>query len=231
MTDSSPIRALLFDVNETLLDIRPLARLFEDWFGDGQAMRLWFAHLVMHAQSVTLAGGYVDFGTLAKAVLTMQAAASGVTLPCAAGERLVEAVTHLQPHEDVRPALERLCAAGYVLAALTNGSPDALETQMAQAGLADLIEHRMSVAATRAYKPAPAPYACAARRLGLPIAQIMLVACHGWDTLGGHAAGCHTAFVQRPDSALIAIEGMTVAQWSVPDLTALADRLCAAADT
>ncbi|MBH0619568.1 haloacid dehalogenase type II, partial [Salmonella enterica] len=62
---------LVFDVNETLLDIETLEPLFLRVFGDGAAMRDWFAQLVLHSQSATLAGFYAPFGALGAGVLRM----------------------------------------------------------------------------------------------------------------------------------------------------------------
>jgi 2-haloacid dehalogenase len=49
------------------------------------------------------------------------------------------------------------------------------------------------------YKPHPQAYATAARWLGLPPAQILMVACHNFDLNAAQAAGFRTAFVRRPD--------------------------------
>lgn len=226
MTDWKSCPTLLFDVNETLLDIRPLERDFARWFGDPAAMRIWFGQLVLHSQSLTLAGEYRGFGDLAKAVLTMLAETQGKTLPDDAGEHLIARITALSPHDDVVPALERLRAAGYRLGALTNSSADALESQMRHAGLAELLPFRMSVEACGRYKPDPAPYRAAAAALGQETGDILMVACHGWDTLGAAAAGLRAAFISRPGCAQIELPGINVADVALDGLAALADALC-----
>lgn len=62
---------LVFDVNETLVDIDWLSPLFEQLFGDPAVLREWFGQLVAYSMTVTLAGRYVDFFTLAQSVLGM----------------------------------------------------------------------------------------------------------------------------------------------------------------
>jgi 2-haloacid dehalogenase len=49
---------LVCDVNETLLDIDALVPLFEHLFGRREAMREWFAQLVLYSQALSLAGRY-----------------------------------------------------------------------------------------------------------------------------------------------------------------------------
>ena len=62
---------LVFDVNETLIDIEALSPLFEQIFGDARAMREWFGQLVMYSMTTALSGCYVDFFTLGQGVLRM----------------------------------------------------------------------------------------------------------------------------------------------------------------
>src|ERR1700756_3851010 len=69
---------LVFDVNETLIDIEALAPLFGELFGDERVLREWFGQLVMYSMTVTLAECYVDFFTLGQGVLRMLADIHGV---------------------------------------------------------------------------------------------------------------------------------------------------------
>jgi 2-haloacid dehalogenase len=45
---------LVFDVNETLIDIESISPLFERVFGDRRVMREWLRHLIMYSMSLTL---------------------------------------------------------------------------------------------------------------------------------------------------------------------------------
>ena len=49
---------LVFDVNETLIDIDSIAPLFGRLFGDERVLREWFGQLVTYSMTVTLAGSY-----------------------------------------------------------------------------------------------------------------------------------------------------------------------------
>src|SRR6478735_9257548 len=51
---------IVFDVNETLLDLETMEPTFERIFGDKSAMRLWFASLNMAALSICLNGDSVQ---------------------------------------------------------------------------------------------------------------------------------------------------------------------------
>ncbi|GAC1590456.1 MAG: hypothetical protein NVS3B5_22550 [Sphingomicrobium sp.] len=94
----TPIQVCVFDVNETLLDLTPLERHFEAWFQSPSMMREWFAQLVLHSQTLTLSGQYVDFGELAEAVLDMVARVYSKVLPSDAGRILRSTIGSLPAH-------------------------------------------------------------------------------------------------------------------------------------
>ena len=60
-------RIVVFDVNETLLDIGALAPQFQRLFGNSGVAQEWFSNVVLYSQVATIAGPYVDFGTIARA--------------------------------------------------------------------------------------------------------------------------------------------------------------------
>ena len=226
MTDSRTI--LVFDVNETVLDIEPLTPMFADWFGDGAAMRTWFAELIVYSQTLTLAGEYVDFATLAVSVLRMVAESRGVRLPEDAADRLKTQMTSLPAHDDVMPALSRMRDAGLRLVTMTNSGADAQRRQLDHAGIASLFDRQYSVEPMKAFKPHPSTYAMVAAAEGVALANLTLVACHGWDTIGARLAGCRTAFIARPGNVELQLPAAAGADYSLPSLHSLADALIAA---
>ena len=69
--DARPL--IVFDVNETLLDLQTMEPIFERIFSERQAMRLWFANLIMYSAALTVAGCYVPFTDIGAAVMKMLA--------------------------------------------------------------------------------------------------------------------------------------------------------------
>src|SRR6202012_3593782 len=65
---------IVFDVNETLLDLEAIRPVFLRVFDDPAAMRLWFANLITYSEALTLAGVYVPFTGIGGGVLRMVAA-------------------------------------------------------------------------------------------------------------------------------------------------------------
>jgi 2-haloacid dehalogenase len=76
----SELPIIVFDVNETLLDLETLQPTFDRIFHDPAAMRLWFANLITYSEALTLAGVYVPFTEIGGAVLRMLAATRDLTV-------------------------------------------------------------------------------------------------------------------------------------------------------
>lgn len=192
-------RVILFDVNETLLDLGSLQPHFQRVFGDAAIMQQWFALLLHSSLVTTLTAAYVDFSSLAGAALDMVANRRGISM--AEGDRraVLTAVQHLPPHPDVPHSLQRLRAAGLRLATLTNSSQPMVTAQMANSGLSDYFELLLSVDEVRAFKPAAEPYRMAASKLGVDVDQVRLVAAHDWDVFGALRAGCRGAYIARQE--------------------------------
>jgi 2-haloacid dehalogenase len=189
---------LVFDVNETLLDMSALDPHFQRVFGDAAVRVEWFQTMLQSAFLTTITGPYKPFGEHFRAALAITALRRGLRVDPDDERAILAGVRTLPPHPDVRPALERLRSAGYRLAALTNSTAEVEEEQLRNARLADLFEKALSADAGRRLKPAAEAYANAARELGVSTGGVRMVAAHVWDVQGALRAGCAAAFVERP---------------------------------
>lgn len=194
-------RVIVFDVNETLLDIEFLNPFFERVFNDAGAMRHWFAELILYSQALTLSRRYIDFGELAVAVLTMIAHIRNISLQHSDVEDFKSRMRRLPAHQDAVPALEMLQDARFRMVTLTNSPPHAGNAVLEQAGLAHYFERQFSVDDVKTFKPAAETYLSVASALGIRAGSLRLVAAHTWDTLGAMSAGWKTALVARPGNA------------------------------
>ncbi len=214
---------IVFDVNETLLDVQALAPHFEQLFGDRRVLQEWFSLVLLHSEAATLAGPYFDFGTIAGAALEMVGTTRSKPVPEAYKQSVMAGMLSLPPHPEVREALQMLKNAGFRMVTLTNSSPKAVEQQIRNAGLGEFFERLFSVEAVRRYKPAPEPYQMVAAELGVQTSQLCLVAAHAWDILGAMQAGCSAAFVARPGKTLFPL--VEAPELVATDLVSMAGKL------
>lgn len=223
-TTTPPV--LVFDVNETLLDIRSLAPIFAERFGDDRLLREWFAQLIMYSMAVTLAEDYVGFPELAQGVLRMLGDAYHVDITDDDVERLRAGLLTMPAHSDAAEGLAALRDAGFRLVTLTNSPPNPNgPTALQNSGLSDFFEQQLSVDARRAFKPAPAVYRYACETLGVAPADCMMVAAHPWDILGAQHLGFGSALVTRPGSPPLPVPSLARPHLVVSDLRELARRL------
>lgn len=217
---------LVFDVNETLLDIDSLAPLFGELFGDRRLLREWFAQLVMYSMTVTLADNYVNFSTLAQGVLRMLGDIHGVPVTDGDVQRLRAGLLTMPAHPDAAEGLAALRDNGFRLVTLTNSPPNPDgPTALQNSGLGDFFEHQLSVDACRAFKPAPAVYRHACETVGVAPGDCMMVAAHVWDTLGAQRVGYSSALITRPGNPPLPVDGPPQPDLVVGDIRLLAERL------
>jgi 2-haloacid dehalogenase len=217
---------LVFDVNETLIDIESIAPLFGELFGDERVLREWFGQLVMYSMTATLAERYVDFFTLAQGVLRMLADIYWVDITDDDMHRLQAQMRNMPAHPDVVAGLTALRDNGFRLATLTNSPhPPGVPTPLENAGLAGFFEQRLSVESVRAFKPSPSVYQYACRELGVTPTDCMMVAAHVWDTLGAQNVGFSAALITRPGNPPLPVDGLPQPNLVVSDLRQLAEQL------
>ena len=220
------MRTIVFDVNETLLDISALDPHFERIFGDAAIRREWFMQVILSAMTLTALQKYTDFGSVGRHALTMVAARRNIALSEKDVQQISQNMRKLPAHREVPAALERLKSAGFRLVALTNSSADMAQSQLSSAGIIDYFEKVLSVDGVRQFKPVREVYEMAATELHLPPQQLIMVAAHEWDTSGAINAGWSAAFVARPGMVAGPLSAET--EFSGRDLLEIADQLIAA---
>lgn len=216
---------IVFDVNETLIDLTTLAPFFGRLFGEAAVMREWFAQLILYSEAVTLSGVYVPFGELAGGVLRMIGEIRQIEVSESDGAELRNLIQSMPPHPGVAEALTRLREAGFRLVTLTNSPPSPGSGPLDRAGLVQHFERMFSVDEVRRFKPAPEVYQLVADALEVELEDLCLVAAHAWDTLGAQAAGCAGAFVALPGNAVLRVPGLPEPDIVGPNIRAVADEI------
>jgi 2-haloacid dehalogenase len=92
---------IVFDVNETLLDLQTMEPTFERIFGEQGVMRLWFADLILYSAALTVAGCYVPFTDIGSAVMKMLADTRGIRIDDKDRKELKERFSTMPPHPEV----------------------------------------------------------------------------------------------------------------------------------
>lgn len=206
------IKALVFDAYGTLFDVHSVISLCNQLFPDqGVALsQLWRAKQLEYTWLYSLMGRYQDFWEVTEKALVY--ACKALNLPCqpSSRARLMDAYLHLDPFPEVRTALHALSR--YVLAILSNGSPQMLKAVVESAGMEGVFAQVISADEVRIYKPSPAVYQLAPQELGLDRASLGFVSANSFDVIGAGTFGFWTCWVNR--------SGATVDELGIrPDVT------------
>lgn len=195
---------IIFDVNETLLDLAPLQKSVGKALGGREELLpLWFSTMVHYSLVETLSGHYHDFGDIGTAALMMVAESHGIELSRVdAQAAIVDPLHSLPPHSDVVAGLRALKQDGFRIVSLTNSSSKGVEAQFKNADLTRYFEKQYSVDSIQKYKPHPDTYRMVLDDLSIKPEDALMVAAHAWDLAGAKNVGIQTAFIARPGKAL-----------------------------
>lgn len=217
---------VVFDVNETLSDMAPLARRFADIGVPESLARVWFASLLRDGFALAAAGGQETFAHLADGALRILLAGARLSRPAdEAVDHVLSGFAELNVHPDVPDGVRLLRQHDLRLVTLSNGSADVAARLLTRAGIRGQFEHLLSVEDAGAWKPVPAAYTHAARACSVDIGQMLLIAVHPWDIHGAHRAGMRTGWITRQH---VPYPGYFAApDLQAPDLVSLAGQIVA----
>ena len=223
MTHPRP-EVLIFDVNETLSDMSPMARRFEDLGAPGHLAQTWFAQLLRDGFALASVDASAPFAHVAEGALRV--ALHDQPLDRDIGEavsHVLDGFADLGVHADVPDGIAALRVKDLTLVTLSNGSATVAESLLTRAGIRHHFDRLLSAEGAGHWKPRAEAYSHALGQLGREPAEAMLVAVHPWDVDGAARAGLATAWINR-------VGGPYPAHFRTPDvvadsMTSLADQL------
>ncbi len=192
-----PTQTILFDINETVLNLSLLKPKFHQYFGCENHMNTWFS-MLLHSSTVCLVTNTKsNFKSLALSALKSMAGRLDKNISDEGYQDILSTFSRLPAHDDIQPAMKALKQAGYRLVALSNSSSELLRSQLTFSGLHDYFDEAISVEQANTFKPAKTAYHFALQQLQIEPTQARLVATHDWDTHGALSAGLKAAYIDR----------------------------------
>jgi 2-haloacid dehalogenase len=195
-------KLLIFDVNETLLDLSIIKTTINTLLLNENAFNTWFSLLLQYSLVKTAINEYEDFGVIGKATLQMTAEKYRQNVNQNQIEIILGMMAQLPPHPEVAKGLAILETKGYKMVALTNGNINTVQKQTQFAQIENYFVKLFSVDAVKSFKPNPEAYIQILKEYNLLPQQAMLIAAHSWDLMGAAAQGMQTAFIAREGQVL-----------------------------
>ncbi|HYZ23171.1 MAG TPA: haloacid dehalogenase type II [Rhodopila sp.] len=192
------IRACVFDAYGTLFDFTSAAARCRDLLGDklDRLNTLWRDKQLQYTWLRGLQGRHADFWQVTGDALDFTLAALGID-NADLRRRLMDLYLTLDAFAEVPAMLDRLKAAGFKTAILSNGSPAMLEAAVQHARISHLLDAVLSVEEVGVYKPHPKVYQLAADRLAIEPSAISFQSSNAWDAHAASAFGMRVVWCNR----------------------------------
>ncbi len=193
------IKAIFFDMNETLLNLSLLKEQFDKHFDDKYVLKYWFTKLLYSSCIMGIMNEYQNFGELAEVALENLFFENNKPIHAEVKAEILGTFKSLPAYEDVRPALNILRAQDIRVIAVSNSSLSMIKQQLTNAKIINLFDSYYSVDDVKKYKPFKDIYQATAMQEGLQTKDIVMVATHDWDLFGAKKAGLTTAYIKRKE--------------------------------
>ena len=193
---------LAFDVYGTLIDTHGVTEALEQYAGAdaGQFSRAWREKQLEYAFRRGLMRQYRDFSVCTSNALDYTCMLHKVELSAAQKQALLKVYSVLPVFDDVKLGLSRIKESGFSLYAFSNGTAQAVELLLGNAGIREFFSGIVSVDEVRSFKPDPAVYRHFLKQTASVESDAWLISGNAFDVLGAMSVGMRSAWLQRsPD--------------------------------
>jgi len=195
---------LAFDVYGTLIDTHGVISSLEKHTGNKAAefSRVWREKQLEYSFRRGLMQNYANFAVCTSNALDYTCAYFKLTLGVEEKEELIDVYRSLPAFADVKEGLARARQAGFRMFAFSNGSAEAVEQLLQNAGIGDWFLGIGSVDEIKSYKPNPGVYSHFLRRAGAVGAEAWLISSNPFDVIGAVSSGMRAAWLKRSPEAI-----------------------------
>ena len=191
------LKCLVFDAYGTVFDVHSIVTALDRRFpGQGpEVSQAWRTRQLEYSWLRSLMDRYEDFWKVAESALV--ATCNAMKLPLEANTRaqLMQAYLSLKPFPEVKQTLSALSKIPKAI--LSNGNPQMLGDVVKNAGLEGAFSQLLSVDDVKIYKPSPAAYQLAVKKMGCNAESIGFVSSNFFDVAGAKVFGFRSHWVNR----------------------------------
>lgn len=190
---------LAFDVYGTLIDTHGVIVALEKLVGDKAAdfSKIWREKQLEYSFRRGLMNNYETFSVCTSNALDFTCDSLKSLLSKEQKNELLEIYRVLPAFEDVKDGLTRSKESGFRMFAFSNGSADAIEMLLSNAGIRDFFIDVVSVDEIKSFKPDPAVYKHFMKRAASDGANAWMISSNPFDIIGAVSAGMRATWIRR----------------------------------
>jgi len=195
---------LAFDVYGTLIDTQGVVSSLETMIPElaGRFSQTWREKQLEYAFRRGLMEKYENFGVCTRQALDYTCQHYGIPLSEAQRNDLLAGYSTLPAFDDVAAGLGQLRGAAIELYAFSNGSRNAVDELLNNAGIRDFFQGVVSCDDINTFKPNPAVYSHFLKESNSSSEDAWLVSSNPFDVIGAISAGMRAAWVQRSSASV-----------------------------
>jgi len=195
---------LAFDVYGTLIDTHGVIVMLGKHVGEKapEFSRIWREKQLEYSFRRGLMQNYQNFALCTSNALDYTCAYFKAALGQEDKQELLDAYKVLPAFDDVKEGLDLARKAGFRMFAFSNGSAEAVQALLTNAGLREYFIDVVSVDEMKSFKPNPGVYCHFLRRAGATGADAWLISSNPFDVIGAISSGMRAAWVKRSPEAL-----------------------------
>jgi len=227
------IKAVIFDAYGTLFDVYSIQVLAESFYpGHGADIAIkWrdkqieYTRLITQSDPHNTSGSqyFRPFWELTRLSLVYTLDRLKLERDNGQVEKLMQQYAHLTPFPENLAVLQKIKDMGLTTAILSNGSVDMLASAVKSAGMAEVLDHVISVDPIRLFKTSPESYGLVQQTIPVSKEEVLFVSSNAWDALGATWFGFTTHWVNRQG---LPFEALTPKpHFSGPDLNSVLSSL------
>lgn len=202
----SQIKAFIFDVYGTLFDVTAIKDECDKLYpGYGETIsQTWRSKQVEYFMLRQLMGNYATLYSITNDALKYALNENSLKSSEQNEKQLLGAYLQLPLYAEVEKVLTEL--KDQKLVVFSNGSQDMLDPLIENAGLQDLFSEVLSIDEIKQFKPPPASYQYAVKKLNLKNHEVLFMSSNGWDISGAKNFGFQTAWINRKNLPIEELE-------------------------
>ena len=191
------IKAIIFDAYGTLFDVNSAAEKCKSKIGDKweNFANYWRKTQLEYTWLRSLMGRHKNFWQITEDSLDKSMKAFKIDIGMK--NELLDLYKILSPYPEVKETLEKLKEKKYILAILSNGTPDLLNELVKSNDLQNLFDDIFSIEEVKIYKPSSKVYDMPIKKYNMKKEDAAFLSANTWDVSGGGNYGFTSVWVNR----------------------------------
>tara|TARA_X000001036_G_scaffold15882_1_gene13290 strand:- start:437 stop:1120 length:684 start_codon:yes stop_codon:yes gene_type:complete len=189
------IKLAIFDVNQTIFNLKEIEKRFKKNKIDPNLVDKWFNNVLKEGFSLSSTNSFFSFKDIAINELKRIVKKEKKNLKIV--NYLFDGFKSLNANPKIKESFIKLNQNNIKVITLTNGPKENCLSLLKKNKLSDHIHECFSIEEIKTWKPDPKVYLYVSKKLNINPKNIIMIAAHGWDIFGAKSTGMKTGYISN----------------------------------